>query len=318
MVELYIQNGNVVYQPCVEECIKWETKRKGTPGKLTFTVLKDDVLNIQEGNAVKMIVDGINVFYGYIFQKSRSKDNKIDVIAYDQLRYFKNKDTYIYKGKTAAQVLKMICDDFGLKYGEIEDTGYVIPKKKEDNKTLFDIVNNALSDTMLNTNKLYVLYDDFGRIMIKNIASMKVPLIIDSETGQNFDYTSSIDGETYNQIKLQKEDSKTGKRESFIVKDSANINKWGVLQYFDTLQDGENGQEKASKLLEHYNKKTRNLKVSGALGDVRVRAGTSPFIRLNLGDITVNNFMVCETVTHTFKDGLHTMDLTLEGGDFVA
>lgn len=317
-VELYIQNGSVVYQPAVESSIKWETQRKGSPGKLTFKVVKDESLNIQEGNAVKMIVDGANVFFGYIFKKSRKNDGMIDITAYDQLRYFKNKDTYIYKGKTATQVLKMVCDDFNIKYGNVEETGYVIPKKKEDNKTLFDIVNDALSDTMLNTNKLYVLYDDFGRITLKNIASMKIPLIIDAETGQSFDYTSSIDGNTYNQIKLQREDSETGKRQNYIVKDSESINRWGVLQFFDKLNDGENGQEKASKLLEHYNKKTRNLKVSGAFGDVRVRAGTSPLIRLDLGDVIVDNFMVAESVTHTFTDGLHTMDLTLEGGDFVA
>ena len=42
-VELYIGNidGTKVYQPAVQEGIEWSTERSGTPGKLTFKVMKD-------------------------------------------------------------------------------------------------------------------------------------------------------------------------------------------------------------------------------------------------------------------------------------
>lgn len=318
MVELYVQNGDKIYQPAVMDGMKWITERKGTPGKLTFSIVADEALNIQEGNAVKLIVDGVNCFFGFIFKKQRNDNRKIDVTAYDQLRYFKNKDTYSYIGKTAGQLLKMICGDFGLRYGEIEDTGYVIAKKLENNKTLFDIMQNALDATMMNTNKLYLLYDKFGEITLTNIANLKIPLLIDEETGKSFDYSSSIDEHTYNQVKLTYDNEKTGKRDIYLTKDSAHINEWGVLQYFDELQEGENGPAKAAKLLEYYNKKTRKLKVSGVFGDIRVRAGTSPLIRLNLGDVSVNNYMMVTSATHTFSNGIHTMDLQLEGGTFIA
>lgn len=318
MVELYVQNGGQIYQPAVMDGMKWITERKGTPGKLTFSVAADETLNIQEGNAVKLMVDGVNCFFGFIFKKQRNDNRKIDVTAYDQLRYFKNKDTYSYIGKTAAQLLKMICSDFGLRYGEIEDTGYVIAKKLENNKTLFDIMQNALDTTMMNTNKLYLLYDKFGEITLTDIANMKIPLLIDEETGKSFDYSSSIDEQTYNQVKLTFDNEKTGKRDIYLTKDSAHINEWGVLQYFDELQEGENGPTKAAKLLEYYNKKTRKLKVSGVFGDIRVRAGTSPLIKLNLGDVSVNNYMMVTSATHTFSNGIHTMDLQLEGGTFIA
>ncbi len=38
---------------------------------------------------------------------------------------------------------------------------------------------------------------------------------------------------------------KIQERDVYLVKDSENINKWGVLQYYDTLQDGENGASKS-------------------------------------------------------------------------
>lgn len=315
--ELYIVNGKTVYYPAVEEGIQWSTERKGSPGKLTFTVIKDAALNIQEGNAVSFSVDGQKCFYGYIFKKSRSKDNQISITAYDQLRYFKNKDTYSYIGKTASQLLKRICTDFGLRAGSIVDTGYVIPQKIERNKTLFDIMQSALDTTLMNTNSVYVLFDNYGEVCLKNISDMKVPIIIDSETGENFDYSSSIDEQTYNQVKLTFDNEKTGKRDIYLTKDSNHINEWGILQYYDTLQEGENGQEKAAKLLEYYNKKTRKLKITGAFGDLRVRAGTSPLIQLDLGDLVVSNFMLVSSASHEFKNGVHTMDLQLEGGEFI-
>ena len=104
----------------------------------------------------------------------------------------------------------------------------------------------------------------------------------------------------------------------YITQDSSNINKWGILQYFDTLQKGENGQAKADALLKLYNKKTRNLKITNALGDNRVRAGSMVVINLDLGDMKVKNWMLVEKCKHTYKEGEHWMDLTLTGGEFIA
>ena len=104
----------------------------------------------------------------------------------------------------------------------------------------------------------------------------------------------------------------------YITQDSSNINKWGILQYFDTLQKGENGQAKADALLKLYNKKTRNLKITNALGDNRVRAGSMVVINLDLGDMKVRNWMLVEKCKHTYKEGEHWMDLTLRGGEFIA
>lgn len=316
-VKLYILNGGKIYEPLLEEGLKWETERAGTPGKLTFTVLKDDIIDFQEGNIVKLSIDSQNKFFGVVFTKQRNKDGKIKVTAYDQLRYFKNKDTYIYTNQTAAALLKMIVDDFKLKWGTVEDTGYVISKRVEDNKTLFDIIQNALDETLRVTHKMYVLYDDYGNVTLKNVESMKLNLVIDECVAEDYDYTSSIDRQTYNKIKLVYENEETGKRDVYVAQDSDNMNRWGILQYFDTLKDKENGQGKADALLELYNKKTRHLTIKNALGDLRVRAGSSIVVHLNIGDIIVQNYMLVEKCIHTFKDNEHTMDLTLRGGEFI-
>lgn len=316
--ELLIQHGNKVYQPIVTGEIQWETKRKGTATTLTFKVVKDTILNFTEGDSVRLKVDGKKVFYGFVFQKKRNKDGIITVTAYDQLRYLKNKDTYVYSNKTASEVVQMLAKDFNLQCGTMEDTKFKIESRIEDNKALFDIIQNALDLTLQNKKEMYVLYDDFGKLTLKNIGNMKVGILIDEDTGENFDYTSSIDGETYNKIKLVYNNEKTGKRETYIAQDSSHINQWGVLQYFETIDEKTNGKAKADALLSLYNQKTRNLTIKGAFGDVRVRAGTLVAVSLNLGDIIANSFLLVEQAKHTFSESLHTMDLTLRGGEFIA
>jgi len=318
LIELLIQNGSNIYQPIVEDEIKWETQRKGQPGKLTFSVVKDSIIDFQEGNAVSFKADGEKVFYGFVFKKERNKENTINVTAYDQLRYLKNKDTYVYSNKTAGELIQMIAKDFNLKTGTLKNTGFKIASRVEDNQALFDIVQTALDLTLQEKKKMYVVYDDYGEITLNDVESMKLNLLIDDEVAEDFKYTSSIDGETYNKIKLSYENKEAGKREIYISQDSKNINNWGVLQYFETIDNKVNGKAKADSLLQLYNTKTRTLTISNAFGDVRVRAGCSIPVKLDLGDVIVQNFMMVEKVQHTFANDNHTMDLTLRGGGFSA
>lgn len=317
-VEILIQHGSSIQYPAVEEGAKLTFERKRTPGKLTFTVVKDAALNFQEGDPVKLTVDGTPMFYGFVFTKSRDKGNTIDVTAYDQLRYLKNKDTITEEGLKASDLLKRIATDFRLNLGTVEDTGFTIEVIDEQNQTLFDMVQNALNETLTNTKNLFVLYDDAGKMTLKNINSMRVPLLIDAETAENFDYTSSIDEQTYNKIKLTYENEKTGKRELYVAQDGGKMNLWGVLQYYEEVKTSTGAAAKAEALLKLYDQKTRNLTIKNAFGDVRVRAGCAVMVSLNLGDIIANQWLVVQKVTHTFKDETHYMDLTLIGGEFIA
>lgn len=315
--ELLIQNGDKVYQPVTVGDITWKTERKSYPGELKFDIVADGKIDITEGNAVRFKKDNVNIFYGFIFTKKRSKENTITITAYDQLRYFKNKDTYVYENKTASELVKMLANDFRMQTGLIEDTKFKIASRVEDNATLFDMIQNALDLTLQNRKELYVLYDDFGKVALKNISSMVLDCLADDETAQDYSYSSSIDSETYNQVKLTRENEETGKRDVYIAKDSAKMNEWGVLQYFDTLQENENGQSKANALLDLYNKKKRNLDIKDMFGDVRVRAGSMIPVKLDLGDVQLSKLMLVEKCTHTFGESEHKMTVTVKGGEFV-
>lgn len=318
--EISIENGTKGFYPVVLEPITLETERKGSPGKLTFSCIQDKSLKIEEGNPVSFKVDGTKMFRGFIFKIKRDNSSVIQITAYDQIRYLKNKDTYVFTNTTANRIAKMICKDYGIKTGELEETSFLIKSVVYDNKTLLDMIQDAIEMTMTNTKKLYVLYDDFGKIQIRQLARMKLGLLIDADTAETFDFESSIDKDTYNRIVLEYEDDK-GKTRSFWMKeDKSTQKKWGTLQYFEKISKDEKdtAKSKAKALLELYDSKTKTLTINNAIGDKRVRGGSLIMIQLTFGQEKISNFMVVDKCTHTFRENEHFMTLKLQGGEFVA
>ena len=309
---LTIQHNGTLFEPPVKEGVEIEWERTGSPGKLTFTVLKTEGVDFSEGDPVCFYYDKKPVFMGYVFKKSRDREQQIEVTCYDQIRYLKNKYTYIFENKTASQIISALCNDFNLSTGIMDNTGYVIPAISKENISALDIALDVLEETLLNTGNMFVLYDDFGKINVKNCANMMSTTLIYEQSAENFDYSSSIDDETYNNIVLYyKGDDNT--IQIFTASSEARIREWGTLRYFEEVDNPTSAQNKANALLNLYNKKTRELTIDGAFGDVTVRGGTLIPVKLNLGDINVNNYMLVEKVTHKFNKDHYTMDLTLEG-----
>lgn len=316
MYKLTIYNNKTMYYPSIIGDVTWDTERSGSPGTLKFEAYQDGKLDFEEGNEVRFIDEDYKVFFGYVFTKKRSStNNTISVTVYDQLRYFKNKDTYSYSKKSTSELLKMLAKDFYLKTGSIDDTVYKM-SRVEDNTTLFDMMINSTNETLKAKKKLYVLYDDFGKLNLKNIENMIVPILIDGSSGETLDYTTSIDSKTYNKIKLVYEDSETKKREVYIEKSSESINDYGLLQYYETIQDKTLAKQKAQALLKLYNMTTKELKVSNCFGDNRVRAGCSVYVDLVIDNIHFVGVMLVEQAKHTYSKDSHFMDLTLRGVDF--
>lgn len=307
---------------CTEDGVQWNTEREGSAGKLTFTAYRQKGVKIRHGASVRFVYKGSKVFKGFVFDIKDEENGKVQVTCYDQLRYFKNKDTYMYKNKTAGDVLTMICKDYKLKKGTIDKCKYKIPKRTEDNKTLFDIMKNAMHLEEDNKRRLYVLYDKFGKLCMRDVSKLTVTPMQFAITAQNteqYELARSIDSNTYNQIKLYRDvenKSKTKKtRKNYVAKDSKNIGKWGVLQYTNKLEDGENGKAKADALLKYYNTPTRTLSVKGVIGNSKVRAGSRVWVQMKVGEIKLNSYFIVEKCTHKYEDNAHRMDLTLIGGD---
>ena len=112
---------------------KWSTKRSGSPASLELTVIVDDSVTWTHGGIVALKDGKTGIFYGYVVKIRQKETDRVEVTAYDQTWYLKkNKETYVFTGKRADQILTQIAADFGLKCGALENTGYAIPSMIED------------------------------------------------------------------------------------------------------------------------------------------------------------------------------------------
>jgi len=316
MIELLIEGNNGLIRPAVQSGIQWTTERRGAPSQLRFRMRMDSFAQISEGNAVRLRKNGQNVFFGFVFLIRRDKSEFAEITAYDQLRYLKNKDTYVFANRRASDVIRTIANDFRLNLGSVAQTSYVIPSQVEDNSSLFDVIYNALDKELKFRGNMFVLFDDFGRLTLQPLSAMELPLLIDSETGENYEYTTTINDGTANRIKLSRENEATGRRDIYMAQDSSNMNRWGVLQHFETINEADRGQDMAAGLLSLHNAPKRTLRLSRQFGDVRVRAGSLPIVHLDVGDVRVRSRLMVEKATHTFDGDSHFMDLQLRGGQF--
>jgi len=191
----------------------------------------------------------------------------------------------------------------------ISNTGYALPTSIHDDKTWLDIIYSGISDTLTGKGKWYCLRDEFGEIALRDIEELKLPLVLGDESfAYDYEYEKSIDDEFYNQIKIVSDNESTGKRDVYITKDSASIDKYGLLQYFEVLDKNANPSQvksKADMLLKLYNREVESLEMD-CLGDVRVRAGSSFYGQIE--DIRLNKRLIVKSVTHEFIP-VHTMSL---------
>lgn len=297
------------------------TYMEGNPGKCTFDLIKSGEVAFWEGATVSIEVDGVKMFRGFVFKKER--DENVDIISctcYDQLRFLKNKDSYVFEGMTSHQIFKKICEDFVLKYKIVDESSYVCAPRSNDAKTLYDMIQRALDDTLINNNEWYFIRDNFGVLEHINVYSCMSGLLLGDRSGvTEFKYETSIDDESYNQIKLYRDNDETGKREIFIVNDTINggqnLKEWGILQLYEKVDENLNKaqiEERARGMLRLYNDVKRSLKLT-SIGVPSIFAGCMFRCKIaDLGDLSIDRYLLITECTHNISNGVHTMELETE------
>lgn len=295
--------------------ITYETNRTGSPGTLKFTVLKSGTLSFVEGDVVRFSADGKLIFFGWVFTKSKDRWGNIDVTCYDRMRYLKANASYSFYGQSAGDIIKQIADDFQLETADIADTGFAIPSLVETDQSCLDIIQGVVEQTLLNTGKLYVFYDNGDGLCLQLAEDMKSNIMIgDKSLVLDYTYKTDIDEQTYNSVKIAMANEKTGKADVYVARDTDNIARWGLLQLYQKVDNDSNSAQlkaQAEATLSYYNRRLRTLKVS-SLGVLGLRAGQMILMQIeNLGDINLNQWLLIEKITHTFENDKHTMDIEL-------
>lgn len=293
------------------------TNRMDSPAKMTFEGVEDDGIALPEGSAVTFTDDGITIFKGFVFTAKRDRYGNVSYTAYDQTRYLKAKQSYSFENQSLEQIITQIATDFSLSVGTLEETGYVFPTLIKENETCLDIIFDALSKTIYQTGKIWIFYDDAGALTLREAKNLQIATVIgDGSMMTDYEYKRDIDNQTYNRVKLARPNADTGRTDVYIHEDTETIAKWGLLQYYDKVDDQLNEAQidlLCQNYLKYYNKVTQSLTIE-AMGIPGIRAGVILPVLINaIESLSFNRVLLAEKVTHTYEgSGFHKMKIDVK------
>lgn len=323
MMEVYVIQNNSTYDITeLTQTAEIKGSKYKSARSLTLNVLNTNKgfhgsFNFLEGDTLLFRWNKEELFRGLLWKIGKNKSETDSILAYDSMLYLlNNSDSYVFTNKKASEIAKIICSDFGVPIGAIADTGYVIPSLICDNKSLYDIIMQALEITRKQTGENHYLFSSKGLIyLVKRVEQVRKWVIEDGVNLVDYNYESSIE-DTYTKIKLV-----AGEKEKTIIATAENgelQKRFGILQYYEKVTDNLSQaqlQERANQLKNEKGKIKRTFSIS-ALGLPDVISGAAIYVVEKRLKIKRGYFV--EEDSHSFKGKEHTMSLKLSETDKLA
>ncbi len=312
MIELFVIK-DTEWLELVAESVSLEGHRYQAPWSIEATIVikqgDQKYYSVTEGDTVLFKWKGKELFRGIVFARTPD-EHTLAFSAYDMLQYLvKNQDVYVFSNQRADQMIRRIANDFQIPTTSIANTSHTIKSLVIKNDTsLYDIILKALKQTKSQTGRNYQLYSEKGKLGLRAWPEPSEVWVL--ETGVNitgYQYSTSINDTATRVVLRRQKDNKTYKASA---KDSSGLNKYGVLQYTETVTDEINQaqlQQRADVRLAEKKGVKKELKNIQAIGIPEVQSGLPIYI--SIPEAGIKKIYWVDTDRHEFKGTKHTMTI---------
>lgn len=312
---LLIQGDTTTDMTALVKFVHWKGRKGSSARTLTVTMIDDNGykhirsgIDVEDGDQCVFYVDGRERFRGILLNQGQGSKKQLKYTAYDNGIYLaNNKDTFVYKGKTADEVFADVCSRFGIPTGDVAKCSYKIPELTKSKTTGQDAVLDALSLDYKATGTRHYVSSDGGKLSLLQRKDQVISFVVDGEANlYDYSYTKSIEN-----IKTR---VKMISKEGTTIAEKTNADLEKKIGIFQEIQLPDESLTKAQvtdlvgSVLETLDKPEETLGLN-ILGDADVISGKAILVRIP--HLNINRAYYVDDDDHYFEDNLHTMSVTL-------
>lgn len=281
--------------------ISWSSDTDTLGMQVTF----DSLVNLTEGSIISFLISNKEYFRGIIIKKSESKFS-YNYTAMDYSFYLKNEVIKQFNGSKASSAITSLLKEYGIN-SKIVNIPTAINKIYK--QSLSDIIEDILKQAEEDQGIKYFKEMNVNTLVVKKLQDMRIkPRII---IGSDITIESSIE-EMKNKILIVSSEE-SNKSIYATVQDKSNINKFGLLQKIESVEEKNISQSKniARNLLNKYNKaiKSTSINLLGIKNAETIRANR--LIELNVAN-KLKGWYKIKSANHTLSNDKHNVTIELE------
>ena len=312
---LVVKDKKTIDMTNLVKSVRWSGRKGSSARTITVAMIDDDGyrharsgINVADGNQCVFLVDGKERFRGILMNQNQGDNKQLKFKAYDNGIYLaNNKDTFVYKNKTADQVFSDGCSRFGIPTGEVAKCSYKIPEFTKSKTTGQDAVLDALSLDYKATGTRHFISSDKGKLSLLQRKDQVISFVVDGDANlYGYSYTKSIES-----IKTR---VKMISKEGTTLAEKSNSSLEQKIGIFQEIQQPDESLTKAQvkdlvgSVLDTLDDPEETLTLN-ILGDPDVISGKAILVKIPHLDISRAYYV--DSDDHTFEDNMHTMSLTL-------
>lgn len=312
---LVVKDKKTIDMTNLVKSVRWSGRKGSSARTITAAMIDDDGyrharsgIDVADGNQCVFLVDGKERFRGILMNQNQGDNKQLKFKAYDNGIYLaNNKDTFVYKNKTADQVFSDVCSRFGIPTGEVAKCSYKIPEFTKSKTTGQDAVLDALSLDYKATGTRHFISSDKGKLSLLQRKDQVISFVVDGDANlYGYSYTKSIESIKTRVKMISKEGTTLAEKSNSSLEQKVGI--FQEIQQPDESLTKAQVKDLVGSVLDTLDDPEETLMLN-ILGDPDVISGKAILVKIPHLDISRAYYV--DSDDHTFEDNMHTMSLTL-------